>query len=88
MGLTTVLITNKKKKNYLTYSRSAPQLVNSNDGRNIDRSSEIAEIKKYHGYKEVLKTYFRDKESSIRRYYREDANSAAVEGVPTSGLHS
>lgn len=46
MALTTVLITNKKKKNYLTYSRSAPQLVNSNDGRNIDRSSEIAEKKK------------------------------------------
>ena len=36
----------------------------------------------------MLKTYFRDKESSIRRDYREDANSAAVEGVPTSGLHS
>lgn len=49
MGLTTVLITNKKKKNYLTYSRSAPQLVNSNDGRNIDRSSEIAEIKNIMG---------------------------------------
>ena len=44
--------------------------------------------KNYHGYREVLKTYFRDKESSIRRDYREDANSAAVEGVPTSGLHS
>ena len=70
----------KKKK------LSAPQLVNSNDGRNIDRSSQIAE--KYHGYREVLKTYFRDKESSIRPDYREDANSAAVEGVPTSGLHS
>ena len=70
----------KKKK------LSAPQLVNSNDGRNIDRSSEIAE--KYHGYREVLKTYFRDKEYSIRRYYREDDNSAAAESVTASGLHS
>jgi len=41
MALITALITNKKK----TYSRYAPQLVNSNDGRNIDRSSEIAEKK-------------------------------------------
>ena len=36
----------------------------------------------------MLNTYFRDKEYSIRRDYREDANSAVAEGVPTSGLHS
>lgn len=36
----------------------------------------------------MLKTYFRDKESSICRDYREDVNSAYAEGVPTSGLRS
>ncbi len=36
----------------------------------------------------MLKTYFRDKEYSIRRYYREDDNSAAAESVTASGLHS
>ena len=36
----------------------------------------------------MLKTYFRDKEYSIRRDYREDDNSAAAESVTASGLHS
>lgn len=36
----------------------------------------------------MLKTYFRDKESSICGDYREDVNSASAEGVPTSGLRS
>ena len=36
----------------------------------------------------MLETYFRDKESSIRRYYREYANSAPAEGVTASVLRS
>ena len=67
-----------------TYSRSMPLLVNPNDGRNIDRSADIADA--YHGDKDGLNTYFTTKESSIRSAYREDTNSAAADGVPASEL--
>lgn len=68
------------------YSRSVPLSVNANDGRNIDRSADIAEA--YHGDKYGLNHYFKDKESSIRRDYREDSNLAAAQGVPASELNS
>ena len=61
-----------------------PLLVNPNDGRNIDRSADIADA--YHGDKDGLNTYFATKESSIRSAYREDTNSAAADGVPASEL--
>ena len=83
---TLIVRTNKGlRKVYIrTYSRSTPLLVNPNDGRNIDRSADIADA--YHGDKDGLNTYFTTKESSIRSAYREDTNSAAADGVPASEL--
>jgi hypothetical protein len=83
----TIIVGTKRglRKVYIRdYSKSMPLLVNSNDGRNIDRSADIADA--YHGDKEGLNTYFTNKESSIRRAYREDTNSAAADGVPASEL--
>lgn len=67
------------------YSRSAPLLVNPNDGRNLDRTADIAEA--YRGDRDGEEAYFREKEASIRRDYREDSNSAAAEGESASELH-
>jgi len=67
------------------YIRSAPLAINVNNGTELDRSADIAET--FYKDKDGLNTYFTDKESSIRRQYREDSNSAAIEGVPASELH-
>ena len=63
-----------------------PLAVNPNNGTELDRSADIAE--RFYKDKDGLNNYFTDKESSIRRDYREDSNSAAVEGVPASELHN
>jgi hypothetical protein len=68
------------------YTRSMPLAVNANNGTELDRSADIAE--RFYKDKDGLDNYFTDKESSIRRDYREDSNSAAVEGVPASELHN
>jgi len=68
------------------YIRSMPLAVNANNGTELDRSADIAET--FYKDKDGLNTYFSDKESSIRREYRQDSNSAAVEGVPASELHN
>jgi len=68
------------------FSSHAPQFVNANDGRNIDRTADIAT--EFHKDKEGLNTYFNNKEESIRRDYREDSNSGAVDGVQASELHT
>ncbi|TKW60353.1 MAG: hypothetical protein DI638_10555 [Gemella sp.] len=68
------------------FVRSVPLSVNPENGRDLDRSADIADA--YHGDKDALETYFRDKEASIRRDYREDTNSAAIDGVKASELHS
>jgi hypothetical protein len=60
--------------------------INPSNGRDLDRSSEIAEA--FHRDKEGLNNYFKEKEDSIRRDYRQDSNSAAVDGVQASELHS
>ena len=67
------------------YIRSAPLAINVNNGTELDRSADIAET--FYKDKDGFNTYFTDKESSIRRQYREDSNSAAIEGVPASELH-
>jgi hypothetical protein len=80
---------NGLRKCYITgrdYSKSTPLSVNANNGRDIDRTSEIADA--FHGDKDGLNTYFNEKESSIRRDYREDSNSAAIAGVSASELHT
>lgn len=84
-----ILVRYKKgwRKAYLRgFSSSISLLVDSNNGRDIDRSAYIADA--YHGDRDGLNSYFRDKESSIRRDYREDSNSAAMDGVPASELQS
>ena len=68
------------------YIRSTPLAINANNGTELDRSADIAET--FYKDKEGLNTYFTDKECSIRREYRKDSNSAAVEGVPASELHN
>lgn len=68
------------------FVRSVPLSVNPENGRDLDRSADIADA--YHGDKDALETYFRDKKASIRRDYREDTNSAAIDGVKASELHS
>lgn len=68
------------------FVRSLPVSVNPENGRDLDRSADIADA--YHGDKNALNTYFRDKEASIRRDYREDSNSGAIHGVTASELQS
>jgi hypothetical protein len=58
--------------------------VNADDGRNIDRSSDIAD--EFRGDRTGLDTYFRDKESSIQRDFVEDSESGAADGVSASEL--
>jgi len=58
--------------------------VNANDGRNIDRSSDIAN--EFRGDRTGLDTYFRDKESSIQRDFVKDSESGAADGVSASEL--
>jgi hypothetical protein len=89
MHTITLLVHTKKgwRKAYIRgFSSSASLLADSNDGRTIDRSADIADA--YHGDRDGLNTYFREKEASIRRDYREDSNSAAIDGVSARELHS
>jgi hypothetical protein len=87
MVIITLPVRTKKglRKGYIRcYSKTMPLLVNPNDGRNIDRSADIADA--FHGDKDGLNNYFTNKESSIRRAYREDISSGDADGVPASEL--
>ena len=66
------------------FSSNKALQVNANDGRNIDRSSDIAD--EFRGDRTGLDTYFRDKESSIQRDFVKDSESAAADGVSASEL--
>jgi hypothetical protein len=66
------------------FSSNKALQVNADDGRNIDRSSDIAD--EYRGDKTGLDTYFRDKELSIQRDFDRDSESAAADGVSASEL--
>jgi hypothetical protein len=60
--------------------------VNANDGRNIDRSSDIAN--EFRGDRTGLDTYFRDKEESIKRDFIQDSETGAADGVSANELES
>jgi hypothetical protein len=66
------------------FSSNKALQVNADDGRNIDRSSDIAD--EYRGDKTGLDTYFRDKELSIQRDFDRDSESGAADGVSASEL--
>ena len=61
-------------------------LVDANNGRNIDRTQDIA--KEFRGDRDGLERYFRDKESSIERDFVQDSESGAADGVSESELQS
>jgi hypothetical protein len=61
-------------------------LVDANDGRNIDRTRDIAN--EFRGDRDGLERYFRDKESSIERDFVQDSESGAADGVSESELQS
>lgn len=85
----TIIIGTRKgyRKVYLRgFSSQKALQVNSNDGRNIDRSADIAN--EYRGDRAGLDTYFRDKESSIQRDFLQDTESGAADGVSASELES
>ena len=89
--MTNIIITVRTRRGFRKacfrgFVSSVPLSVNPSNGRDLDRSSEIADT--YHGDKNGLNAYFTDKEASIRRDYRDDSNSAAAEGVPASELQS
>jgi len=60
--------------------------VNANDGRNIDRSSDIAN--EFRGDRTGLDTYFRDKEESIKRDFIQDSETGPADGVSANELES
>lgn len=66
------------------FSSNKALQVNADDGRNIDRSSDIAD--EFRGDRTGLDTYFRDKESSIQRDFVKDSESGAADGVSASEL--
>ena len=85
----TILIRTRKgfRKVYLRgFSTKGVLQVNADNGRNIDRSSDIAN--KYRGDKDGLDTYFKDKESSVQRDYIQDYESGTADGVSASELES
>jgi hypothetical protein len=66
---------------------TSPSLsINSGNGRDLDRTSDIADA--LHGDRAAIANYFSDKENSIRQDYRIDSNSGAVAGVSAHELHS
>jgi hypothetical protein len=75
-----------RKVYFRGFSSQAALRVDANDGRNIDRSSDIAD--EFRGDKHGLENYFRDKESSIQRDYTQDVESGAADGVSDSELES
>ena len=66
------------------FSSNKALQVNADDGRNIDRSSDIAD--EFRGDRTGLETYFRDKELSIQRDFDRDSESGAADGVSASEL--
>ena len=83
----TILIGTRKgfrKVSLRGFSSNKALQVNADDGRNIDRSSDIAD--EFRGDRTGLDTYFRDKESSIQRDFVEDSESGAADGVSASEL--
>ena len=68
------------------FSTSATMSVNSNDGRNIDRTMDIAE--KYRGDQEGLGRYLEDKAASILRDTEVDYRAAAAGGADEGQLQS
>jgi hypothetical protein len=68
------------------FSSSMALQVNANDGRNIDRSSDIAN--EFRGDRTGLDTYFRDKEESIKRDFIQDSETGAADGVSANELES
>jgi len=59
-------------------------LVDANNGRNIDRTQDIAN--EFRGDRAGLETYFRDKESSIERDFLQDSESGVADGVSENEL--
>ena len=68
------------------FSSNKALQVNADDGRNIDRSSDIAD--EFRGDKTGLNTYFRDKEESIKRDFIQDCETGAADGVSANELES
>ena len=71
----TILIGTRKgfrKVSLRGFSSQKALQVNANDGRNIDRSADIAD--EFRGDRAGLDTYFRDKESSIQRDFIQDTD--------------